>query len=70
MTFIKNEKGRPEAQEGSHDDLIMCTAITYYIRNQQDRKIKTETKIKQEDDFFEFTQEKLSTDYGEDIVVI
>lgn len=70
LTFIKNEKGRPEAQEGSHDDLIMCTAITYYIRNQQDRKIKTETKIKQEDDFFEFTQEKLSTDYGEDIVVI
>ncbi len=70
LTFIKNEKGRPEAQEGSHDDLIMCTAITYYIRNQQDRKIKTERKIKQEDDFFEFTQEKLSTDYGEDIVVI
>lgn len=70
LTFIKNEKGRPEAQEGSHDDLIMCTAITYYIRNQQDRKIKTETKLKQEDDFFEFTQEKLSTDYGEDIVVI
>lgn len=70
LTFIKNEKGRPEAQEGSHDDLIMCTAITYYIRNQQDRKIKTETKLKQEDDFFEFTQEKLSTDYGENIVVI
>lgn len=70
LTFIKNEKGRPEAQEGSHDDLIMCTAITYYIRNQQDRKIKTERKIKQEDDFFSFTQEKSNTDYGETIVVI
>lgn len=70
LTFIKNEKGRPEAQEGSHDDLIMCTAITYYIRNQQDRKIKTEKKVKQEDDFFSFTQEKSNTDYGETIVVI
>lgn len=35
LTFIKNEKGRPEAQEGSHDDLIMAIAITYYIRTQQ-----------------------------------
>ena len=70
LTFIKNEKGRPEAQEGSHDDLIMCTAITYYIRNQQDRKMKTEKNVKQEDDFFSFTQEKSDTDYGETIVVI
>lgn len=35
LTFIKNEKGRPEAQEGCHDDLIMGTAITYYISSQQ-----------------------------------
>lgn len=35
LVFIKNEKGRPEAQVGEHDDLIMGLAITYYIRTQQ-----------------------------------
>lgn len=34
LVFIKNDKGRPEAQEGEHDDLIMALAISYYIRNQ------------------------------------
>jgi len=36
MTFIRNEKGRPEAQQGYHDDLIMGLAIAYYIRQQID----------------------------------
>ena len=35
LVFIKNEKGRPEAQSGEHDDLIMGLAIAYYIRTQQ-----------------------------------
>ena len=35
LTFVRNEKGRPEAQLGSHDDLIMAMCIVYYIRNQQ-----------------------------------
>ena len=34
-TFIKNERGRPEAMQGCHDDCIMGVAITYYIRDQQ-----------------------------------
>ena len=34
LTFIKNEKGRPEAQQGYHDDLIMGLAIAFYIRTQ------------------------------------
>ena len=34
MTFIRNEKGRPEAQQGYHDDLIMALAIAYYILEQ------------------------------------
>jgi phage terminase large subunit len=41
IVFIKNEKGRPEAQQGCHDDRIMGTAITYYISDQQ-------PKVKQE----------------------
>lgn len=35
LTFVRNEKGRPEAQQGSHDDLIMGLAIAHYIRTQQ-----------------------------------
>lgn len=36
LTFVRNEKGRPEAQNGSHDDLIFGGAITYQVRTQQD----------------------------------
>lgn len=35
LTFVRNEKGRAEAQNGCHDDLIMALAITYYVREQQ-----------------------------------
>ena len=38
LTFIKNEKGRAEAQVGYHDDLIMALAIAYDIRTQQSMK--------------------------------
>lgn len=45
LEFIKNEHGRPEAQVGAHDDLIMALAIAYYIRQQQDMTIaKTQEK--------------------------
>jgi len=44
LTFIRNEKGRPEAQYGAHDDLIMALAIAYYIRVWQETKIKIEEK--------------------------
>lgn len=49
LVFIVNEKGRPEAQPGEHDDLIMGLAITYYIRTQQRftiEKIEKEENIK------------------------
>lgn len=41
LKFIKNmeKKGRPEAEVGYHDDLVMGLAITYYIRNQQSFKL-------------------------------
>jgi phage terminase large subunit len=35
LTFVRNEKGRPEAEDGCHDDCVMAMAITYYIRDQQ-----------------------------------
>lgn len=35
LVFVRNEKGRPEAKEGEHDDLVMGLAIAYDIREQQ-----------------------------------
>jgi phage terminase large subunit len=34
-TFVKNEKGKPEAASGFHDDCIMARAINCYIASQQ-----------------------------------
>lgn len=36
LTFVRNEKFRPEAEEGAHDDCIMALAIAHYIRPMQD----------------------------------
>lgn len=36
LTFVRSEKGKPEAMEGKHDDLIMALAIANYIRPQHD----------------------------------
>lgn len=36
LTFVRNEKGRAEAEEGAHDDCVMALAIAYYARPQQD----------------------------------
>ena len=32
LTFVRNEKGRPEAQAGAHDDCFMALAIGYFTR--------------------------------------
>jgi len=40
LVFVRNEKGRPEAQEGCHDDLVMALAIAFHIREQQDMTVK------------------------------
>ena len=36
LTFVRNEKGRAEAENGAHDDCVMSLAIAYYARPQQD----------------------------------
>ena len=41
LSFVRNESGRAEAEQGKHDDRVMATAIAYYIRPQQDMKIET-----------------------------
>jgi len=35
LVFVRDEKGKPQAQEGQHDDLIMADAICQEIRGQQ-----------------------------------
>lgn len=41
LKFIKNmdKKGRPEAEAGYHDDLVMALAISFYIRTEQSFKL-------------------------------
>ena len=67
LTFVRNEKGRPEAQEGAHDDLVMGLAIAYYARNQV---VYYEEPITIQQ-VFNFSFEKQNNlDYGEEIQVI
>ncbi len=70
LTFIKNEKGRPEAQEGSHDDLIMGTAITYSIKSQQSNRIEIEEHQLENNIMKDFGFEQEQEDeFGSDIEV-
>lgn len=71
LTFIKNEKGRPEAQVGYHDDLIMALAIAYDIREQQDMKAKSERQLKQDNMYKDFgIEEDIKEDFGSTIEII
>lgn len=40
-TFVKNEKGKPEAAQGYHDDCVMARAINCYIAGQQSNTVQT-----------------------------
>ncbi len=40
LTFVRNEKLRPEAEPGAHDDTVMALAIAWYIRSQQTMVVK------------------------------
>lgn len=72
LVFVRNEKGRPEAQQGCHDDLVIALAIAYHIRTQQDMKVKkTETEKRLSKEFtFEFDEEEPKGDYGRTIKII
>lgn len=71
ITFIKNEKGRPEAQIGYHDDLIMALAIAHYIREQQDMTVKKDQE-KELEDVYEalgFKEDDTENDLGSEIKI-
>lgn len=40
VTFIRNQKGKPEALEGKHDDVIMAAAIAYAILQEQGKWVE------------------------------
>jgi len=40
LTFVRNDKLRPEAEEGAHDDCVMALAIAFYARPQQSFQVK------------------------------
>jgi hypothetical protein len=35
LTFIRDENGRPEAEQGKHDDCVLALAIAHKVRDQQ-----------------------------------
>lgn len=47
LTFIRNEKGRAEAEQGEHDDLVMGLGIALRSRGQQRMTTEEERKPKQ-----------------------
>jgi len=67
ITIVRNEKGRIEAPEGGHDDMMMGLAISYEIRNQL---VLDEEPISLYPEFDVFNSHEPTTDYGEKIVII
>lgn len=46
LTFVRNADGRPEAKEGSHDDMIFADAICLEAREQQSMSPPKDVKVK------------------------
>ena len=44
LTFVRDDRGRAQAQEGSHDDLVFADGVALQIRHQQDTRVKTRPK--------------------------
>jgi phage terminase large subunit len=69
LTIIRNEKGRIEAPEGGHDDMMMGLAIAHHIREQVvfvDEPIIINPQV-------HFNLERMAQtqyDYGEEITVV
>lgn len=61
LTFIKDEKGRPDAEAGKHDDILFSDMIAEAIREQQTREIESE-QIEIPDDLPEDVKEDLMND--------
>ena len=70
LVFVRNEKGKPEAQEGCHDDLVMALAIAFYIRVQQDMTVKVDEHKLEYNIMKDFGfEEEVEDEYGSKIEV-
>ena len=69
LTIVRNEKGRIEAPQGGHDDMMMGLAIAHHIR---DQVVFIQEAIEVNPQYHFNIEKKYSTqyDYGESIVVI
>ena len=69
LTIVRNEKGRIEAPEGGHDDMMMSLAIAHHIRDQV--VFTNEPIIVPHKGFFSSdNQQSGQYDYGEEITII
>lgn len=69
LTIVRNEKGRVEAPEGGHDDMMMALAIAYEIRDQI--AIPNEVIPMHSDYQFNIEREiEAQYDFGDEIVPI
>lgn len=69
LTIVRNEKGRIEAPEGGHDDMMMGLAIAHHIRDQ----VVIPADVIEQPPQYHFNVERMAAvqyDYGEDIKVI
>ncbi len=69
LTFVRSEKGRAQAQNGAHDDLVMALAIAYHAREQQSMRMEAVPWSPK----FQFESERAGADLtggGEIITVI
>ena len=69
LTIIRNEKGRIEAPEGGHDDMMMGLAIAHHIREQV-VFINEPIVMNSQYSFNIERQNETQYDYGETITVI
>lgn len=68
LVFVRNEKGRPEAKEGEHDDLVMGLAIAHDIRDQQSYEEENQSAIR--NGYIVQTGLKRNSDYGMKIEIV
>jgi phage terminase large subunit len=69
LTIIRNEKGRIEAPQGGHDDMMMGLAIAHHIREQV-VFINEPITVPQQYRFNIEKQNEVQYDYGEDITIV
>jgi phage terminase large subunit len=69
LTIIRNEKGRIEAPQGGHDDMMMGLAIAHHIRDQV-VFISDPIEVKPQYHFNVEKQYDFASDWGETLTII